>query len=378
MHQTHAIPWNTLASHFEFIGPNTALTKPNGRGEGAESGLFRRNDARQAKDLQHFARCLRQCIREFALTEVAKIEDANHCRGMGLPPKADLAAPLFDDSLLDLRHHPFHLGPYDTNNNDANQLMENHQLLSYWVERAGGVQGSYGTSEADLADSVKLLVQLGESEALLQLCRSPPHLRGIMSMGWGHSFEVNHIIYETLPRYLLMNLGYAVRQRVMSERMSAADRPIDPNTGLPRGLSPKKQFTSLYEITAMRKLVRESFTSYDYSTQFVMHRTFWQKYVELSNTDGDALARYVSPSLNERPSPMIEDPTVADPERTKQYLSDCFRSLYLVYMIMLEQKNYNEKELAAFWDEEIAYALIRVCPALKYDSFVVDEAAVDA
>lgn len=367
MHQSHAIPWNAVADRLQFVR--------GGHGSPQQSSglVLRRDTSPPAKDLRHFVHCLRRAIREFAQTEIAKVEKANQCRAAELPRKLHPSTPLFPDDLLDLREHPFRLGEYSTNSVCSNQLTQDHRYIEYWVRRAGGPDGSYTTAQGDLADSVKLLVQLGQSESLLRLCHTPPRLKGILSMGWGHSFGVNHVVLETLPRYLLINLGYAVRQRQMSELMNAAGRPTDPVTGLPRGVSPKRQFASLYEMDDMRRQVRESFTDYDYCTQFVMHRAFWRKYTDENSEQGSVLERYVC-SGSEAPDPIPDDPTVMDVERTRRYLSDCFRSLYLVDLILLAQSDGDEVAANVFWENEIVYALCSFCSDLRTSDSEVPQA----
>lgn len=260
MHLTHKLPWNQLADHFEFVsdGPRGAALYLRSTGGNSNSS----DEESAERTARYFGRCLRIAVREFALAEIDRLEAANECRGLKVPLKADPGAPLFPDG-LPLR------GPYP---------VPQCQYLPYWEQCC--LHDSEGCPSAEI---MKRLVQHGESEAILRLLREPRGLHGIVRISGRFDFGVDQVVVDALPRYVMMNLAVAIRQRTQSERNAArpdprrGQRPVaDQGTGLPWGVSPRKQLRSLYEIGMIRRYTQQSYATGH--AEMTMHNGFWAKH----------------------------------------------------------------------------------------------------
>jgi hypothetical protein len=180
MHQEHNIPWNTLASHFQFIHDNRHYTPRT------NTGIFTRNLPQQTSHLQHFVRTFSNAIDTFARTERAKYPTS-------FP--APISGQVFTD---DLRNK------YPDFLNESNQRIEN------WISCAR-LYNSYSTSQGSLADVVKILIHENQLSTLLMLAQHPDiPLHQLCHLSWGHHFGFSRIMESSLQAYIFFNLATAM------------------------------------------------------------------------------------------------------------------------------------------------------------------------
>ncbi|KAK7195879.1 hypothetical protein NESM_000520500 [Novymonas esmeraldas] len=296
MHLSHQIPWNGASRHFQFVPSHKALY-------GHPSGLFPRNEERQESDLWHFIRVVADTVVEFATTERRKY-----------PGDMTTSAPLFSDELLDAAK--YELDPHQENCNRCIPIHAEMQSVSYWQHCAGDDNTS---SLAVLGDAVKFLIQQDQSRALLSLSQAIP-MSSLFHLSWGHSFGVSLVAVTSMRLYILLNLAYAVQQQ---QRLSA------------------KKLFCIFDVDELRCEVLECFSDHDFSAQMIMHRQFWQRYVDNIYGPGE---------------PVFRDPAEVDMDGLRAYLSHCFRVVYLYDMIARES---GDADTVAFWREEVRAILHR-------------------
>ncbi|KAF8072046.1 hypothetical protein FPV67DRAFT_1447486 [Lyophyllum atratum] len=221
MHQEHTIPWNALASNFKFSRENPHFTP-------RRTGLFPRNLSTQAQTLNHFVRILHKTITAFSETERAKY---------GASFDAPTSGNLFSDELRD--RYPEYL-------DEKNQRIEN------WIERAKCYYNppnlGYTTSQADLAEVVKILIAENQLETLLMLAHHPEIPLGTLRhLSWGHHFGFSRVMESALQAYVLLNLFAAA------------------------GLLERGEYLETWEYKLM---VRTSTQSMDYPAQQLPHREY--------------------------------------------------------------------------------------------------------
>lgn len=180
MHQEHTIPWNSLASNFVFGRDNPHFTPRRTR-------LFPRHLPNQAQTLNHFVRVLHKTITTFSETERAKY---------GTSFGAPTSGKIFSDELRD--RYPEYLD-------------ETNQRIEHWIERAKQAHHppklGYTTSQGDLADVVKILINENEMEALFMLaCHPQIPLGTLRHLSWGHHFGFSRVLESALLAYVLLNL----------------------------------------------------------------------------------------------------------------------------------------------------------------------------
>ncbi|CAD2217309.1 hypothetical protein ADEAN_000478700 [Angomonas deanei] len=307
MHLSHAIPWASTAANFEFV-------KENKHVYGAPSTIFPRKDVSKekfAKSIEHFSNVFLTTLQEFSKTERAKYLDKEINRS----PR------LFTDDLLD--HEKHGLKEYSSNDNRSSPVNEGMQLPAYW-KAARDEYGDFCTSNGNLADAVKFMIQRNQSVGLLRLAKVERVYR-LLRLSWGHSFGVNHVAYETLRMYIWVNLLAAVQQNELVKKNKSFD---------------------LLEIEGFNREVREALTDCDYAAQRIMHWQFWELYVE------------PVPEQYGRVQWKADRDEVKFQAALRAYMADCFRVLYLYDMFVRELK---EEDADAFWREELKYhPLLRI------------------
>ncbi|OJJ30777.1 hypothetical protein ASPWEDRAFT_54163 [Aspergillus wentii DTO 134E9] len=323
MHLDHKIPWTTASSHFSLIHNNPKFTPHR-------TGLFPRNRPAQSNDLNHFIRVVVATIREFSNTQRSKATSTTSVSGK-----------LFSDTLLFYPERKYGLGEYETSSALHNPLSEKHQHVEYWIERAGGSERpveelGYSSGDGDLSDAVKMLVILAANtdkddesrevaieafSVLLTLSRHPKvPLHQLKAIHWGHAFGVGLVGDFALDAYLLLNLVDAVLSRSRIE-----------NT--------LKKEVSILEMDSFRHFANNALPDYDYPTQNVPHRAFWNP---LGVTDGWAYEQI------EAVDPLTcEDPDVLG--KLKEYLKLCFALVYVYDALLVEW--HGEEEADAHWKE---------------------------
>lgn len=331
MHLDHKIPWNTASTHFNLIRCNRRFTPHR-------TDLFSRNRPSELTDLSHFRRVFIATIREFSTSEQTK------------PLSSISPDKLISDSLLSYPERQYGLGPHETNSALHNPLSAKHQNVQYWINRAGTQEEpAYTSNDGDLSDAVKMLIIIAASangidteakersreaiSALLTLSRHPQiPIHTLANIHWGHGFGVGLVADFALEAYLLVNLvgGVLSRNRLNS------------------GISMEKE-VSLLEMDSFQYFVSKSLPDYDYPTQNIPHRAFWNK---LGVTDTWAYQQKSRQCVGSEEQDMNAINPLGDANEEvrrglRQYLKTCFAILYIYDMLLREW--YGEDEADSTW-----------------------------
>ncbi|KAJ6574639.1 hypothetical protein B0H19DRAFT_1254318 [Mycena capillaripes] len=263
MHQAHNIAWDSLTSNLTFIFENSKLTP-------RKTDLFPRRLQSQANSLSHFARTVATTIRTFSDTERAKYP-AHY--------DAPLHGQLFSNTILS-RYQ----------NLSYPSVTPKNQLIENWIERAG-LKPSYSTSQADLADVVKVLLAENQLDTLLMLAQHPRvPLADLHWLSWGHSFGWDHVMLWALEAYIFFNV-------LLSKPELHADG----------------RYKSM---TSYQHVIGKLTMSMDFDAQSYPHREFFCGALEGRVPDGF-------------------DP-LGDINKLQEYLKMCFRLLYQYDMLARE------------------------------------------
>lgn len=302
MHQGHNIPWELVASNFEFKENNKHFTP-------ATTELFSKNRLNGSKEVKHFISRFVHAIRVFSGTERAKFP-------IRPPIKVISGGNIFSDDIL--KKYPNYL-------NVKNQRME------HWLLRAkkkqydadgnpAGDNVSYDTGDGDLADVVKILIHENEMEILLIMANHPGiPLASLHDIGWGHSFGFSRVKESAVRAYIFFNSAEA--------------------TGiLENGRYARSYFYSL--------LLRELGESMDYSAQQIPHQEFFRSCGIYGN------GSFVASPLREKYR-FVEDWAKnlyvhQNYALLKEYMKTLFSLMYRYDMIM------QECGLEPLWELEIA------------------------
>lgn len=275
-------------------------------------------------------------IREFSTTEQTK------------PLSPVSPDKPISDSLLSYPERRYGLGSHKTNSALHNPLSAKHQNVQYWISRIDTQEESaYSSSDGDLSDAVKMLIIIAASangkdteakersreaiSGLLALSRHPQiSIHTLANIHWGHGFGAELVADFALEVYLLINLvdGVLSRNRLNS------------------GISMEKE-VSLLEMELFRYFIAKSLPNYDYPTQNIPHRAFWNK---LGITDTWTYQqKYMQCVGSEEQATNAIDPLGdADEEvrqRLQQYLKTCFAILYVYDMLLREWYGEDEADL---------------------------------
>ena len=252
MHQEHNLPWNTVASHLEFVYDNPHRTP-------RKTGLFAKRvpSATQENDMNYFSRNLISTISRFSHTERGKYPTQTYTT---LPMSGDL----FPDEMCE--KYPDYL-------NKDNQKIEN------WIGRVSRDDQSvpprlyYDTRHANLAEAVKILISDNHLAPLLMLAQHPLiPLHSLRYLSWGHHFGFSRVMEAALRAYLFFNVHAAVGSLNNGDYMHSQEYP-----------------SMLYELTR----------DFDYPAQQLPHRKFFGQggavEVHLPPVHGDhaALREYI-------------------------------------------------------------------------------------
>ncbi|KAL0958513.1 hypothetical protein HGRIS_000655 [Hohenbuehelia grisea] len=276
MHQEHNIPWNSVASHLQFIRDNESKTPPR-------TDFFPRERPSQAKELNHFTRIFTKTLSTFAETERTKYPTAKE-----LEQKATLftSGKLFSDEVRD--RHPDYL-------NAKNQLIEN------WISRATFIhtedhtgrtttQYRFTMNHGDLADAVKALIDEGEMETLLMLVHHPQvPIQHLHHLNLGHYFGFARVAEAAIPAYIYLNVVVAA--------------------GCTHNYRDLKGYQSLLQLVA--------------DTMHMDYGTHWQD-------------EHHWRILGRRRSSAVLPDVLADLSRAKLYMKELFQLLYRYEVIVLE------------------------------------------
>ncbi|OAQ28801.1 hypothetical protein K457DRAFT_75794 [Linnemannia elongata AG-77] len=287
MHLDHAIPWITISKLFSVRQNDKPLPAQDGTLRFAED-LNPCNKPNQDKELLYFSNAIANVIKEFSTTERKKYP-------VQFP--AESSGELFPYELLQKRHasNQEYAAHGDT------YLTEQNQRLEYWIRRAHGEREPdtslnpsktmFSCFDLDLADAVKILIIENHMPAVLTLARHPLiPLNNLDSIGWGHSFGIDHLEYYCLRSYVYLNILAEFPEWCQNEKY--------------RKLEAFQRLESLMTSTC------------DGDGQMPMHRSF---FCDL-NEEGQFVPRDI----------------FADMGRMKEYLKLCFAVLYRYDMVAKE------------------------------------------
>lgn len=326
MHLDHKIPWNTASTHFSLIKCNRRFTPHR-------TDLFSRNKPSEPADLRHFRHVFIATIREFSTTEQTK------------PLSPIFPHNLISDTLISYPERKYGLRPHATNSALHNPLSSKHKNIQYWIDRAVTEEPTYTSSDGDLSDAAKMLIIIAASagskdteakemsreavSVLFALSRHPQvPVHTLAGIHWGHAFGVELVADFALEAYLLINLVDGVFSR---------DR-------LNHGISVGKE-VSLLEMDRFRYFASNALQDYDYPTQNIPHRDFWNK---LGVTDNWAHQQKFRDWKGEGQDVHAINPLAAGNEEAtqdlEQYLKTCFAILYVYDMLLRELHGENEAD----------------------------------
>ncbi|KAI9155003.1 hypothetical protein HJFPF1_07564 [Paramyrothecium foliicola] len=307
MHLDHKLSWATVASHFKLVRLNKAYTP-------TRTDIFSAKKDNQENDLGHFRRKFCAVLKEFSSTERQK-----HPPSVVTEKHDD---ELFSDDVLYCLERVYGLQPHETNSLKSNPLAKEYQSLQYWIKcgnEYGGDEPSYSTSNADLADALKGLIIIAAaapeqtvrneaSSAVLRLALHPKvPLQSLDSLGWGHSFGINHIAAKTTECYLLLNV-------------------VDK-------LHEQGSKVGLLELRTFLRCAADSMSDDDFPTHKLPHDAFLRK----CGLDNARAARHLY-STAEVGQEVTADAALPDllgkfREDCQQYLKICFCMLYQYDML---------------------------------------------
>ncbi|RDW73662.1 hypothetical protein BP5796_07104 [Coleophoma crateriformis] len=281
-HQTHALPWNTLASYFKY-------QKDYESPQPQTWDVYSHGDAeKRSKALGHFSRVFCKQIQEFAATERAKYEPKEHYRKQAstwkksvapeprteeqeAPPKkknqsAKETRMIMSDELL-RRSNDSGLDFQGETQNVENWLLSAGRSYSAWVD--GGDMLKVLMMEAAAAKPAMSTEPEHEEmkresmETLLLMANHPDmDILSLRNMHHGHHYGVSRVAEEATKAYLWLNLMTAMRE---------AGSPIcDPSTD-PEAELPKNYLNC----DTYQRMLRSVAGNYDGDAQCLVHRDFF-------------------------------------------------------------------------------------------------------
>jgi len=285
-HQTHALPWNTLASHFNHV-----------KSHHQHVDVRPQNKPTQAKALEHFCKVFAKQIHDFGETERAKYQPAeNYRKRASTWVKSDNNQTENEERASETRSQRSQNlsseGP-ETRKVLPTKLQQHgpHALVSYFVRSGQDVEGWILSNSHEQyidwlegADIFEILVMEAASaspalsaeleddegeklkrdsiETLLLMANHPRmKILGLKNMHHGHVFGVSRVAEEAVIAYIYVNLIIAMR-----ERGSDVCDLIDDSGGRRRKCMDCKTY---------RKMLEEVAGHYDGDTQTLVHRTFF-------------------------------------------------------------------------------------------------------
>lgn len=201
LHQSHRLPWDSVTKHLTYVDNvrgtthrpflNLLLGPTNHVHDRATRKAER---AMGLKDFQHFARVLRDTIKDFSATEKIKID-----RLFAEQPTSAKEQPRFSFQWDQRPEFIPHSKLYS-------DLSSNMSSFSYWKD----TEGSPTTISLPEVDVVKHLINLDTPESLLVLRRlakeCPTTIRTSRYLCWGHHFGWSRIAEHALFCYIMLNV----------------------------------------------------------------------------------------------------------------------------------------------------------------------------
>lgn len=290
MHLDHAIPWITVSKIFSIRQNDKLSLSQDGTRRVFAMDLNPCKKPSPDKELLYFSNAIANVIKVFSATERKKYP---------FQFSAESSGQLFSDELLQkylARNQEYATcgDPY---------LTEQNQRLEYWIRRAHAEyerepdtwpypsKALFLSHDLDLADAVKILIIENDMSAVLTLARHPLiPLDNLDSIGWGHSFGIDHLGEYCLQSYVYLNILAEFPEWCQNEKYR--------------------------KLGAFQQLERRMTTTCDGDGQMPMHRSF---YYDL-NKEGQFVARDI----------------FGDMGRMKEYLKRCFAVIYRYDMVAKE------------------------------------------
>ncbi|KAF9276863.1 hypothetical protein BGZ68_009696 [Mortierella alpina] len=305
MHLDHTVPWSTISKYFSVRDNEVTWDSL------VTMDFNPHNEPSQENELLYFFNALANAIEEFSATERRKYPDRFPAETTGEVFSEELLQKrLVLDSRLDL--------------DGGNYLTSQNQRLEFWIQCARvedecrGPDIRYDYRHCNLADAAKILIIENDMSAVLTLAHHPLiPLKDLISLGSGHSFGIDHLVYYCLHSYVYLNILAEFPEWCQKEEY--------------RGLEAFKRLENLMTSTC------------DGDAQMGMHRSFyWDvREPEVVIVEGRPcrLPRFAPRDI------------IADMGRMKEYLKLCFAVLYRYDMMVKECGGETD------WVTEIAYAL---------------------
>ena len=291
-HQAHALPWNTLASHFKYYF--SCHSNPQ------RFDIYPLQKPTQTKELSYFAKVFSKQIQEFSNTERAKYESQVYFEKRAT--KWTRSVSLEDAEKLTGRERQ---GQIETRMVISNELIDRYsdpvlgeryawtfhrysnpskQKVEHWLRESGSI---YDTEWGEEADVIKILMMeaAGASPALsassiskevnacqrrqstetLLLMANHPQipLLSLKNLHWGHHFGISRVAEEAVKSYVYLNLIYVMK--------SNGSDVCDPVLESSEALSRMKYMDCRSYITMLGSVA----CTYDMDAHTLPHREFF-------------------------------------------------------------------------------------------------------
>jgi hypothetical protein len=281
-HQTHALPWNNLASNFKYgISYHSHPQRLD---------IHPLKKANQAKDLAYFSKAFAKQIHDFGITERAKYHPASYhqkrattwVKSTNPPPEAENSTkPDQEKEEIEKRKV---ISTEILQQQSLNVLLLRHndgQDVEHWLLDPGKEYGHWirggeiikvlmmEASSAAPALSARSNDVEGETErreAMETLLLMANHQRmkilGLRNMSHGHHFGVSRVAEEAIKAYIYLNLLVAMR-----ENGSGVCDVVEGSEG--------KERRNYMDCESYGRMLQSVAGRYDGDAQTLVHRQFF-------------------------------------------------------------------------------------------------------
>ncbi|TLS27012.1 hypothetical protein PpBr36_05267 [Pyricularia pennisetigena] len=313
-HQTHALPWNTLASQVKHT--------VSYHSEPQRKDIFSVGKPNSTKEVDYFCRALAKRIREFSETERAKFapkeEYQKRARGWKSGPNAKKVYP--DKQDLDCQAPEdadfwFHKRLWGNpglqqvekwlNPQYGSRIAHADTLKLMMIEAVGMKPAFSSRIDADAAEKI----QKDMMDSMLLLANHPDaDLPSLVNMHHGHHFGLSRVAEEGIRGYVYLNLILAMQEN----GSDICDYVVDEN-----GVENKSR-RKYMDTTSYKKMLDSVAGSYDGDAQNLVH---WDFFYERTEDDWN---RDTSKDV------------LADLDALKEYLKGVWKVL-VVYDLVLRE-----------------------------------------
>lgn len=329
-HQTHALPWNTIASLFKY--------KFNPRLDPKFNDIVFLQKGTEPKEIDHFCRAFAKQLHEFAATERAKFPPSDAYRRRAEAWVTEAAAgtpagttttvrPVYPDAI-----HQRYFGPQDGSDDDRFRRMWGRD----WLNRVEHWTGDIYSSRIRYADTLKIMMleaaaaspaltaspstadaesqQLRAElmESLLLLTNHPEiraHFDYLVTEPYG-DYGLSRVVENGVRSYVYANVLAALQDRGDTD-IDAAVRDVNDRVRDPG-------HRCYMDLPSYRGLLRTVAGSYDGDTQNLPH---WDFYLRRTATGWD--------------DEQLKD-VLADRAALVDYLKSTWRVL-VIYVVVLRE-----------------------------------------